>query len=78
MSDKDYALEELRRLVRLVAALGTDGKPQREQIRLLDAAGFPPKKIAKLIGTTGNTVRVALANMRKKSKSKARNKRGER
>ena len=70
MSNSNETLEgEIRRLTHLVAVLGTDGKPQREQIRILASAGFPPKEIADLIGTTGNTVRVALANMRKKGKS---------
>lgn len=75
MSDQSKSLEtELRRLTHLVAVIGTDGKPQRDQIRLLAAAGLAPKEIAKLIGTTGNTVRVALANMRKQSKTRKRNK----
>jgi DNA-binding NarL/FixJ family response regulator len=75
MKDGDSPLEaEVRRLAHLVAVIGTDGKPQRDQIRILAAAGFPPKGIAKLIGTTGNTVKVALANMRKKLRARTRNK----
>ena len=76
MSETDKALEtEIKRLTHLVAVIGMEGKPQRDQIRLLAAAGFPPKEIANLIGTTGNTVRVALANMRKKLKARKRSKR---
>ncbi len=76
MSDSNETLEAgIRRLTRLVAVLGTDGKPQREQIRILASAGFLPKEIADLIGTTGNTVRVALANIRKKGKSGKRRQR---
>ena len=63
---------ESRRLIHLVAVLGTEGKPQREQIQILASAGFPPKEIADLIGTTANTVRVSLAAMRKKRKSRKR------
>lgn len=73
MSDATAQLQlEVRRLAHLVAVLGTDGKSQREQVRLLSAAGFPPKDIAKLIDTTPNTVRVALANLKKKPKNRKR------
>ena len=76
MSDLSKSLEaEIRRLSHLVAVLGTDGKPQREQVRILASAGFSPKEIAGLIGTTGNTVRVTLANIRKKGKARKRTKR---
>jgi DNA-binding CsgD family transcriptional regulator len=75
MDESKMILHELRRLIRLVAVLGTEGKSQREQIRILASAGFPPKDISLFIGTTGNTVRVALAGLRKKGKSKRRRQR---
>ena len=75
MDEPNVFVDELRRLTRLVAVLGTEGKSQREQIRILALAGFPPKDIAALIGTTGNTVRVALTDIRKKGKSKKRRQR---
>ena len=40
-------------------------KPQRERIRLLSSAGLAPLEIAKALGTTANTVRVALVGIRK-------------
>ena len=41
MSDPIEQLKaEVRRLAHLVAVVGTDGKPQREQVRILAAAGF--------------------------------------
>jgi DNA-binding NarL/FixJ family response regulator len=75
MDESNLTLNEVHRLTRLVAVLGIEGKPQRDQIRLLAAAGFAPKDIAALIGTTGNTVRVALTNIRKKGKSRKRSQR---
>ncbi len=75
MDESNMILHELRRLIRLAAVLGTEGKSQREQIRILTSAGFPPKDIAALIGTTANTVRVALTDIRKKGKSKKRRQR---
>ncbi len=70
MDEMKILLEEVKRLSRLIAALGVDGKSQREKIRLLAAAGFPPIVIAPMIGTTANTVRVVLATIRKQGKSK--------
>jgi DNA-binding CsgD family transcriptional regulator len=78
MADLSEKLEtNVRRLTHLVAVIGTDGKPQREQIRILALAGFTPKEIASLIGTTGNTVRVALTSIRKNAKSKKKSKKKE-
>jgi DNA-directed RNA polymerase specialized sigma24 family protein len=58
--------ERLRRLTNLVALLLVKGESQNEKIRTLDAAGYQPKEIAELLGTTSNTVRVTLHNLRKK------------
>lgn len=57
--------DKLEMLVRLTAIALVDRKKQRDQIRLLSLAGMPPKDIADLIGTTPNTVNVALTNLRK-------------
>lgn len=55
-------------LIRLVA-LGLCGeKSQREKITLLAAAGLQPKAIAEMIGTTPNTVSVALSGIRRESR----------
>lgn len=45
-----------------------EGKSQKEQIGLLDKLGFSPSLIALILGTTSNTVRVALSNLRIKKK----------
>jgi hypothetical protein len=64
-SDLDRKLDLLTRLV----AIGlVNGKAQQEQVRLLSIAGMKPAEIADLIGTTGNTVNVALSVLRKSSK----------
>jgi DNA-binding CsgD family transcriptional regulator len=55
-------------LTRLVAIGLVAGKNQQEQIRLLSIAGMKPAEIAELIGTTGNTVNVALSVLRKNGK----------
>ena len=56
---------KLDRLLRVVTAGATKGMKQSDQIALLDRIGFPPKEIADLIGTTSNTVNVALNKLRK-------------
>jgi DNA-directed RNA polymerase specialized sigma24 family protein len=53
---------------RLIAIGLVNGRPQKEQIRLLSIAGMGPKEIADLIGTTPNTVNVALSSLRKNGK----------
>jgi len=47
-----------------------EGKSQTEKIFLLSKVGFAPKEIAGIIGTTPNTVRVALANIRSTKKTR--------
>jgi DNA-binding NarL/FixJ family response regulator len=59
------------RIANLLALQLVIGKPQPEQIALLSAAGYSPSEIARLIGTTRNTVSVTLSQRRKgKSKKK--------
>jgi DNA-directed RNA polymerase specialized sigma24 family protein len=56
-------------VVRLLA-LSTmkDLKVQKDRIIALSSFGFGPSEIAKLLGTTSNTVSVALSEMRKMAK----------
>lgn len=58
-------VRKLDQLITLSAFQLVIGKSQRQQIALLDAAGFPPKAIADLLATTRNTVSVALHDIRK-------------
>jgi len=60
--------------VRLLGMLVVKGIPSKElsqvhQIAVLNRAGLPPKEIAEIVGTTANTVRVALVTIRKSEKS---------
>lgn len=67
--------EKLDAIIKLMVFAMTEGKNQTEQIRLLSEAGFEPKEIAETLGTTPNTVRVALFNLRKhKGKRSSRRK----
>jgi len=43
-------------------------RKQKEQIEILDKLGFSPSLIALVLGTTSNTVNVALSQLRKKKK----------
>jgi len=54
-----------QRIANLLALLLVTGKPQPEQIFLLTAAGYTSAEIARLIGTTRNTVSVTLSQRRK-------------
>jgi len=67
-------LDELTRQVRIgnaLAALAVCGdRPQKEKIALLATAGFAPKQIAEMLGTTRNTVNVALVAIRKERHGK--------
>jgi hypothetical protein len=57
--------QQLEILIRLNAVALAEGRRRRDQIRLLSAAGLPPKTIAELIGTTANTVSVELTAIRR-------------
>ncbi len=66
MANDDTAVSSrLDTIIRLLAASLAADKPQRERIRLLSSAGLAPLEIAKALGTTANTVRVALVGIRK-------------
>jgi hypothetical protein len=51
--------------VRLLGVIAVRGMPQTQQIAILSRVGFTPKAIADLVGTTANTVRVALVGIRR-------------
>lgn len=55
----------LDQALKLLALIAVRGMPQREQIELLDKAGLEPREIAEVLGTTSNTVRVALVGIRR-------------
>jgi DNA-binding CsgD family transcriptional regulator len=51
--------------MRLLALIAAKGLPQVQQIAVLSRVGLLPKDIAAILGTTPNTVRVALVSIRK-------------
>jgi len=69
MSDIDV-ISRLDTVIRLLCLVATQNKRQLEKVEILSSAGLQPKAIADLIGTTPNTVRVALSNMRRKGAKK--------
>lgn len=71
-TSQSAVIERLDILIRLQAALAVKGMAtQREKIVFLYGAGFKPKDIAANLGTTPNTVNVALANYKKSTRKKA-------
>ena len=69
--DAQRLTQKLDVIIKLMVFSLTEGKNQIEQVRLLSGAGFQPKDIAQTIGTTPNTVRVALSNLRRKRQERA-------
>lgn len=66
----EEVVQVLQRIERMIVLSMIDGKKQEEQIRFLSAAGYVPKDIAALIGTTPNNVSVRLSAMRRATKRK--------
>lgn len=64
-SFEELMLAKLDSLLRVQTLSLTKGMKQGEQIALLSRAGFQPRDIAELLGTTSNTVNVALSKMRR-------------
>ena len=62
----DSISRKLDMLIRLFAMSFVANRTQQEQITILSNAGFQPKEIGDICGTTANTVRVTLSTMRKK------------
>ena len=69
MTDSAIAQEissKLDTLIRLQAALAVrDMGTQKDKIIFLSGAGIRPMEIASLLGTTSNTVSVAITNFKK-------------
>ena len=71
MEDKqfDELKEKLDVITKLLALnLVKDMELQKDQIITLSSFGFQPSQVADLLGTTANTVRVALSKARKKAR----------
>ena len=57
--------KKLDRVLQLLAIMTVRDMPQTAQIATLNRVGFAPKEIASVLGTTSNTVRVALVSIRR-------------
>lgn len=68
----DDIVESLNKTNRLLATIAVRDLPQVYQITLLNRIGLQPSEIADIVGTTANTVRVALVSIRKKEKETGR------
>ena len=64
MSEERIA-SALEKIAKLLALVALKGEKQRDQIATLSAIGYEPREMADILGTTRNTVSVALSNMRK-------------
>ena len=58
-------IERVDRLIRVAALSLVENRKQKDQIRVLTLAGFKPTEIAELLGTTPNTVSVAISVLRR-------------
>jgi len=63
--EDETIVQRLDTLIRLVSIALVENKKQKEQIRLLTLAGIGPSRIAVILGTTANSVKVAISNLRK-------------
>lgn len=69
--NKDSALERTLKALLLVSL---DSMKQRQQIAILDKAGFGQSEIAGVIGSTPKAVSVRLAEIRKEVRKNQKNK----
>ncbi|MFQ5853093.1 MAG: hypothetical protein ACE5JU_21245 [Candidatus Binatia bacterium] len=67
---KELMLDKIDKILRILTVIATKGMKQREQIAILSQAGFQPKDIADLLGTSSNTVRVELVALRRAGEGK--------
>jgi DNA-binding NarL/FixJ family response regulator len=71
MNDEEIS-QKLDKIINLMAIGLTNDKNQREKILILSKAGFQPKDIAALLGTTSGTIRVELSTLRNAKKNKSK------
>ena len=60
-------------LIRLGAINAVKGLKEKRQVEILSDAGFAPRDIAGIVGTTPNAVRIRLHRMRKEKAAEADN-----
>jgi len=60
---------ELEKSLRALLLVSLEPLSQKQQIVILDKAGFRPSEIATVIGSTSNTVNVRLSEIRKRARN---------
>jgi DNA-binding CsgD family transcriptional regulator len=66
-------MEPLEEIVRLLAIqLRRDSESQAQAIEEMSKAAFGPSRIAELLGTTPNTVNVAVSSAKKRKRARER------
>lgn len=68
--DNQESIDLLKEIIALLSIQVKRGVSQSSLVKELSDAGLQPKRIAELMGTTSNTVRVALHSIRKNKKRK--------
>lgn len=58
--------EKIDTLIRVIALSIVADRPRQEQCELLSGVGLSSREIAEILGTTRNTVSVALSKMKKR------------
>jgi DNA-directed RNA polymerase specialized sigma24 family protein len=58
-------LSQTDKTLRLVALTALEGRKQKEQVRLLNKAGFGQSEIAELLNSTPKAISVRLSELRK-------------
>ncbi len=69
MSKSEEPNTQMLRALRLIALTLLRGTKQREQVDLMDRAGYGQNEIASLLASTPKTISVRLAELRKARKS---------
>jgi DNA-directed RNA polymerase specialized sigma24 family protein len=67
--DIEDPINELRKSMKALLLVQIAGWKQREQVQLLDRAGFVQSEIAQIIGSTSNAVSVRLAELRRANRT---------
>jgi DNA-directed RNA polymerase specialized sigma24 family protein len=62
--------EGILKTLRLLSLTALDGMKQRQQVDLLDRAGYGQSEIASLVGSTPKAISVRLAEVRKARKDR--------
>jgi hypothetical protein len=61
-------VSQAEKTLRLLALATLEGRKQKEQVRLMDKAGFGQSEIAHLLDSTPKAISVRLAELRRQSR----------